>query len=389
MSPPGGPRPRSYLDLMAGLYLLYPKRTPGWHDWPEQAVRVLRDLTFSPECSEQVDGRRYLLPYVSDRTKPAESMVQLAVLLALEDYGRWNGTRPRLAAELARGLTRFFDPAARSIGRWLPGRPFTEQTEDTQSRYAMDSWYLYHILFNLSRLADAGDERARRLFLRSLPAAIAVARRFGYHWPVFFDHRTFDVIRAEAAPGQGGENDVGGLYANVMLQAHRLTGRGEYLEEAERGAASLEGRGFRLGYQMNTTMLGAQAVLRLWKMTDNDRYGDLFDTCVANFVDNLGLWECRYGTGLAQMTFFGSFPLHDAPYLAAYEEAEIVAIIHELFADGADRMRASTGCCSPSTCATPRTALGPISPGISRRTPCRRRNGSGAWSRCSPFPWKI
>ena len=174
-----------------------------------------------------------------------------------------------------------------------------------------------------------------------------------------------------------------------MLQAHRLTGRAEYLEEAERGAASLEGRGFRLGYQMNTTMLGAQAMLRLWASTDDDRYGDLFETCVANFVDNLGLWECRYGTGLAQMTFFGSFPLHDAPYLAAYEEAEIVAIIHELFAEGADRMRASTRLLLAEYLRHAQDRSWAYFPGHQSPTPCHPRNGSGGWSRCSPFPWKI
>ena len=195
----------TYLDLMAGLYLLFPKRTPGWHDWPEQAMRVLRDLTFSPECSERDGGYRYLLPYVSDRTKPPESMVQLTVLLALRDYGRWTRTRPRLAVELARGLPTFFDPEVRSIGRWLPGRRFTEQSEEIQSRYAMDSWYLYHILFNLSRLAIDGDRAARRLFLRSLPSAISIARRFGYRWPVFFDQRTYDVVRAKPHPVRAGE----------------------------------------------------------------------------------------------------------------------------------------------------------------------------------------
>jgi hypothetical protein len=331
----------TYLDLMAGLYLLVPKPNPGWHDWPEQADRVLLDLTFSPECSERDGNRRYLLPYVADRTKPPESMVQLTVLLALRDFGRWVGTAPRLADEIARGLASFYDPAVRSIGRWLPGRSFTEQSEEIQSRYAMDSWYLCHILFNLSRMAIDGDRDARRLFLRSLPAAIAIARRFDYRWPVFFDHRTHDVIRAEASPGAGGENDVGGLYANVMLQAQELTGKTEYLEEAARAADAMTGLGFRLGYQMNTTMLGAQAMLRLWSLRDDDRYGELLDWCLANFVDNLGLWECQYGTGPAQKTFFGSFPLHDAQYVAAYEEAEMVAIIHDLLAEDNGRIRAS------------------------------------------------
>ncbi len=94
--------------------------------------------------------------------------------------------------------------------RWLPGAPFREQSEDIQGHGAMDSWYLYHSQFKLARAAKLGDRPAARLFKRSLPYAMKVARRFNYRWPVFFDLESLDVVRAEASPGRGGENDVAG-----------------------------------------------------------------------------------------------------------------------------------------------------------------------------------
>jgi hypothetical protein len=330
-----------YLDLMAEVYLALPKRTPAWHDWRNQAAAVLHDLTFSPMCSQRLNGQRYLLPYVDDRSKPPESMVQLTVILALREYDRWIGRRSVLARELLASLPRFFDPKIGSVVRWLPGVSFGERSEDGQSPSAMDSWYLYHVLFNLSRLAKQGHRPSQRLFTNSLPFAIKVAQRFGYRWPVFFDLTSLEVIRAETSPGRGGERDVAGLYALVMLQALEMTGKPEYLEEAQRAAETLANLGFELGYQMNTTAFAAQAMVGLLKRTGDEKYASLVDVCLANLIDNLWLWDCGYGNGASQKTFFGSFPLHDAPYLAAYEEAEMVATIHDLLNEGRERLRPS------------------------------------------------
>ena len=35
--------------------------------------------------------------------------------------------------------------------------------------------------------------------------------------------KTLEIIKAETKPGEGGEHDVAGLYAHVMLQAWKLT----------------------------------------------------------------------------------------------------------------------------------------------------------------------
>jgi hypothetical protein len=332
----------AYIDLLAATYLRLEQPPVDYRDWMIRAEKTLRDLSLSPECTYVRRGKRYLMPYVGDGTKPPESMVQLTMTVNLQEYDNWRGERSSLAAVLGKNVASFYDEEAGTLVRWLPGEEFGEsQAEANMNHRDMDSWYLHHALFNLSRLASSGDETAKTLFERSLPFAVRAARRFDYRWPIFFDLRTLDVVRAESEPGKGGENDVAGLYALVMIHAHELFGDPEYLAEAERAVQRLSGLGFTLGYQMNTTGFAAEAALRLWKKTGDRAYLELSEICMANMLDNLWLWRCEYGRARNYRTFFGLFPLHDAPYLAAYEELEASAKFHEYLALGGDDLRPS------------------------------------------------
>jgi hypothetical protein len=331
-----------YLDMLADLYLSLPRPETTYHDWPDRAARALRDLTFSPACTYVRDGRRYLMPYAGDEEKPPESMVQLTLAVNTGEYERWRGEPSAFGTAMRATAPSFFDDEVGSVVRWLPGADFgASQAEENMNHEAMDSWYLHHSLFNLSRLASEGDEAAKELFRRSLPFAIRVARRFAYRWPVFFNLRNLDVVRAESEPGRGGETDVGGLYALVMLHALELFGDDEYLAEAKRGAESLRGLGFELGYQLNTTGFAAEAALRLWKLTHEREYLELSEICMANLFDNMWLWQCDYERARHYRSFFGLFPLRDAPYLAAYEELEAQGKFHEYLQLGGEDVRPS------------------------------------------------
>jgi hypothetical protein len=331
-----------YLDMLAEIYLLLDRPATEYHNWPNRAARTLRDLSLSPDCSYVRQGSRFLTPYVGDSTKPPESMVQFTVAVNASEYDSWRGGRSHLTDSLRAGIEHFFDPELQTLVRWLPGEAFEpSQAEENMSHEAMDSWYYYHSLFNTFRFAQEGNEKARELFKTSLPFAIRVARRFNYRWPIFFNLKTLDIIRAEAAPGEGGESDVAGLYALVMLHAHEMFGDIEFLQEAEVAVAHLHGLGFRLAYQLNTTGFAAEAALRLWKMTRKKRHLGLAELCLANLFDNMWLWQCDYGRGDYYRPFFGLFPLRDAPYLAAYEELEAHAKFHEFLALGGDDVRPS------------------------------------------------
>lgn len=317
---------KQFLDMHAQVYLHLDLPPTKYPDWCGIAEKSLKDLQECAGCWSHADGHNYLNAYLSDFKNPPESMVQLAVLLPLREYATWQGEDIPLAKKIEEGLPAFYDEKLGTMARWLPSKEKElDGSEEHKKPNVMDSWYLFHPLLNLSRMALHGDKVAKKLFLDSMDYAIKVAHRFNYRWPVFYKMDDLEVVKAEAKPGAGGENDVAGIYAHVMLEAWDLTGEKRYLEEAKKSARSLQGLGFNLFYQANNTAFATGAMLRLWKETKDELYLDLCYLCLANLYKNIGIWECRYGHGKYHSSIFALFPLNDAPYTAVYEEQEAFA----------------------------------------------------------------
>jgi hypothetical protein len=326
-----------YLDLLSKIYLQLPLQKSSYQPWTEIVGKGLHDLIHNPACWSQVGGHSYLNAYACDYATPPEIMVQLAVLLPLQDYIEWGAHELEVMEKIMEGLPAFYNKELKTIMRWHPAVADKMEGEEEQKKpMVMDSWYLHHPLLNLSRLALKGNNVAKKLFLDSLEFAIKVAHHFNYQWPVFYNMKTLEVIKAETKPGAGGEKDVPGLYAHVMLQAWELTRKKRYLSEAEKSAGKLKGLGFDLFYQANNTSFSVGAMFRLYKETGKQKYLDLTYLCLANIFKNVHLWECNYGYGKNFPSFFSLFPLNDAPYTAVYEEQEVFCALHDflLLADG-------------------------------------------------------
>lgn len=318
-----------FLEYLAAIYLLLPKPETFSHDWQSIAKKSMDDLHMNKGCWTQTEGIPYLNAYVGDYATPSEIMVQLAVLLPLQEYLEWSGTGHPIFEDLITGLKKFYDGRVGSIVRWLPSlEDDLDKSEEQKREMVMDSWYLHHPLLNLSRLALKGDKTAKGLFLDSVEYAIKVARHFDYDWPVFYKMTTLEVLKAETSPGQGGEKDVPGSYAHIMLMAWKLTGRKRFLTEASKALKSLEGLTFDIFYQANNTAFAAGALLELYKETGEKRYLELSYCCMAGILKNCQLWDCNYGNGKNFPYFFAIYPLNDAPYTAAYEELEVFAALH-------------------------------------------------------------
>lgn len=321
---------RQYLDLLAAIYLRLPLPPTNYTEWPEILKKGLADLQDSPGCWSQVDGNHYFNAYVCDYQTPPEIMVQLAILLPLLDYVEWNDAQLDVMKKIKDGLPPFYNEELKTIMRWHPkALDKLNGEEEHKKPLVMDSWYLQHPMLNLSRLALKGDKEAKKLFLDSLEFVIKVAHQFNYNWPVFYQMDTLEVIKAETQPGKGGEKDVPGLYAHVLLQAWELTGDKRYLAEAEKAALKLKGLGFDVFYQANNTAFSAGALLRLFKITKKEVYKELSYLCLAGVFKNVRLWDCNYGYGKHFPSFFALFPLNDAPYTAAYEEEEVFCAFHD------------------------------------------------------------
>jgi hypothetical protein len=214
---------KQFMDMLAKVYLHLPKPATKYHDWLHIVGEGLHDLEFSHGCWSHGPGQDYLNAYVADYATPPEIMVQLAVLMPLTDYYDWCKTELPAIKKIQNGLDAFYNKELGTITRFLPAlAEDLDGAEEQLKPNIMDSWYLHHPLLNLCRLALRGNKQGKTLFLDSLNFAIKVAHHFNYEWPVLYNMETLEPIKAETVPGMGGEKDVAGLYALVMLHAWNL-----------------------------------------------------------------------------------------------------------------------------------------------------------------------
>ncbi|MCE5279361.1 MAG: hypothetical protein ABFD92_07495 [Planctomycetaceae bacterium] len=317
-----------FFQMLGSIYLRLPRPGTEYRDWLGLARRTVADLE-TEHCLGELDGLKYLSAYVGTTNRRPESLVQLAVLLPLLEYQDWLGAPIPLTETLLRNLQSFYDPHVHCIMRYPQGAADGDaEHEDEKGQYEIDSWYLYHPLINLARLARRGLDEPRRLLTDSIEYAISTAHHFDYRWPIIFDGQTLDPLR-EAPSRELGQTDVPGLYAYLMLQMHELTGEQRYFDEAAESARHLHGLNFNTGYQFNNTAWGANATARLWRRTGREEYLHLCRMSVASIMQNAFIWSCRYGYAKHYITFFGLTPLREGAYIAPYEEFEVLAAFHE------------------------------------------------------------
>ena len=315
-----------YLSLLGSIYRQIETPEPTFHDWIARAERALKDLDTAPEATIRHYGFRYLHPYTA--AEYPDSMVQLSVLAALRDYEAWSGEDIPLKADLARGLRKFYDPRLQTMRRYLPN------VGSDKDKDAVDSWYLYHPLLNLGRLALDGDTRAGRLFRQSIDFGIRAAHHFDYKWPIQYKVTDFSVITAARDDEGLGQTDVNGIYAYVMLQAFELTDDKRFLDEARAAIAAAQGMRFELNYQANLTAWGAAACMRLWRIDNDPAFLTQSYVYLASFFHNVAMWESEIGHAKHYPNFLGVTALHDAPYMAMYECFDSFSAFERYLQDG-------------------------------------------------------
>lgn len=299
-----------FMDMLGAVYRRLDHPDCEHRDWIARSRRTLDDLRTSSKARTLHDGNVYFHPY-TDAEYP-DSMVQLSLLSAIHQWGRWQGKRDPLERAILKGLRGFYDPKLKAIRRYLP------DVGDDKDPDAVDSWYMYHPMAMLASLALDGEDEARKLLLDTIDYGIKAAHHFKYRWPIQYEVDTFEVITAVAADERG-QTDVGGMYAWVMLQAHALTGEARFLAEARNAIDAAEGMRFDLNYQANLTAWGAAACIRLWRITDDKHYLAQSYVYLASFFHNSQIWKSEIGIAKEYSNFLGVTCLQDAPYMAVFE----------------------------------------------------------------------
>ena len=301
---------RRFVQMLGVAYKMLDLPRTQYRDWIARAEQTLRDLDNAPEATIVHYGHRYIHPYTA--AEYPDIMVQMSIIDAIHEWGKWNGEPHPLEAEFKAGLEKFYDPELKTLRRYLPN------VGDDKNADAVDSWYLYHPLLNLGKLALDGDKHARRLFLKSIDFGIKAAHHFKYKWPVQYNITDFSVITKVAGDGRG-QTDVGGIYAWVMLQAYELTDDVRFLTEARAAIDAAIGLRFNLNYQANLTAWGAAACMRLWRITNAPIYLEQSYVYLASFFHNSAIWESEIECAAHFRNFLGVTCLQDAPYMAIYE----------------------------------------------------------------------
>jgi hypothetical protein len=227
-------------------------------------------------------------------------------------------------------VERFYDPEVGTLRRYLPS------VGEEKDYDAVDSWYLYHPMMSLGRLASGGDGEARDLLLRTANYGIRAARHFDYAWPVFYNIRDFTVITQQADEGRPGETDSGGLYAYVMMQLHNLTGEERYLAEARTALQAADGRGPELMYQANLTAWGAAACLRVWRATGDCSFLDRGYYWLANLLCHCRLTGSQAGFARHYPTFMGVPCMYNSAYMAPFEDLDCFTALGEVLELGGE-----------------------------------------------------
>jgi hypothetical protein len=173
-------------------------------------------------------------------------------------------------------------------------------------------------MLNVGRMALAGDKASAKLFFECIDFSIKAAHHFEYKWPVQYKVTDFSVITATANDDRG-QTDVGGLYAYLMLQAHELSGESRFLDEARAAIEAATGMRFNLNYQANLTAWGAAACMRLYRITNEQKFAEQSYVYLASFFHNCEIWESQLEHAVHYRNFLAVTCLQDAPYMAIYE----------------------------------------------------------------------
>jgi len=315
-----------FLQMSGAAYRLLDRPATEFRDWVGRAERTLNDLETAPEATIRHYRHTYIHPYTE--AEYPDIMVQMSLIASIRDYANWQKHPIAFETELSAGLVKFHDTELGTMRRYLPN------VGSDKDKDAVDSWYLYHPLLNLGRMALDGDAKAKHFFLTSLDYAIKAAKHFRYAWPIQFKVTDFSVI-VEARNDDGlGQTDVGGIYAQVMLEAYELTGEQRYLAEARAAIDAAKEMRFELNYQANLTAWGAAACMRLWRITNDRTYLRQSYVYLASFFHNCAIWESQIEHAKTYSNFLGVTCLHDAPYMAIYECFDSFAAFERYLKDG-------------------------------------------------------
>jgi hypothetical protein len=193
-----------------------------------------------------------------------------------------------------------------------------------------DAWqYLFPLAMAGDYAQEFGSEAAKQTFLKAANDVVAVGRRLGYlfHLRINADFSLPDGARYEY--------DCTGAYVYLMLLYHHFTGKADYMQEARAAADRLLQMGCEFPYEFTTTSLAPIALLRLYKLTGDQRYLDGIAIPLAALLRHTWLFNPDYGDYRGRTIFLLTEAMPGV-YANGWEEATMMHYLNDFLLEGRD-----------------------------------------------------
>jgi uncharacterized protein (DUF1810 family) len=206
--------------------LAWPACATSWEEFASGTVVDLQDKDLAEVEAKGHIGLRAYVKATSELWKDAPDNFELMsvadVLWPSLLYLRLHPS-PSFEQEcndLLSDLPAFYHPDTHSISN-----DFTRKKDERA-----DSWYPFeNSLIKYPMIGSlAGSKEITDYFLDAFRTARKLAQQYNYLFPIYYQVATLQ------AEGAGTNYAVGGLYAWAAILANKLTGEGQYLEEARR-----------------------------------------------------------------------------------------------------------------------------------------------------------
>jgi hypothetical protein len=287
---------RQFVESIAAIYPFVEKPAPKFIDWPHVTEQGLQDMvaagkivghaSFAPETNLS-SCRRYADRFGSERAKE----------VVKDGDALWARAEQRL--------------------------PFG------------DAWqYLFPLAMAGDYAREFGSETAKQTFLKAADDVVAAGRHLGYVFPL--------RINADFSLPDGSryEYDCTGAYVYLMLLYHYFTGKSEYIQEGRAAADRLLQIGCEFPYEFTTTALAPIALLRLYKLTGDQRYLDGIAIPFAALLRHTWLFNPSYGEYRGRTLFLLTEAMPGI-YANGWEEATMIHYLNEFLREGWEVIPAS------------------------------------------------
>jgi len=326
---------RDFMHLLAPIYVRMIRPETVYTDWLEVARREVTDL-LRPEClTDPVLGHRHMRAYVNHFDfQYTDLHCDLEILVPVSQLNQWTPTpeTEKLKSLLNDGLLTYLDEANRRFYNNVVPASFADKKRPIWGIDQVDTWYEANNFYMLGRLAEQGNESAKRMIFSAVDEWIELAKGVDYDFPLFADYLTKKGTFSNAY-------NVCGAYAYNMLQCYRLSGGEErYLDEAKKACGRIDRYGFERRHEIHMSAAGVAACAWLYEITSDPAYLDLLEAPLAEVLRSAYLSETDFGYARYYQNFFGLGFSMGASQVAAQESAAVWDLIREAYLRVGDRL---------------------------------------------------